>query len=569
MNFDDTIASAVAALPGSMSWDLGGRGLLVDSLLTEQGDLSAVERFAQFHEHAIEPLQGRYYRALLPVSPPGPGQQLAFEVELDRCSGCKACVAACHSLNGLDDGESWRDVGLLVGSSASLPVLHHVTSACHHCLDPACLTACPVDAFEKDPITGIVNHLDDQCFGCQYCTLACPYDAPKFHAGKGIIRKCDMCGDRIRGGEAPACVQACPHEAIRIAVVDHADIRARAGRGEFVPTAFDPSYTAPTTVYRSIATAELRSADLHRQKLEHSHPALVVMLVLTQLSVGGFLVELAARLAGSGGGIESRVLFAICLGLGYAGLAASLFHLGRPHLAYRAILGWRHSWLSREVLAFGLFSVLATALVGADVFAPAWAAGHPRLQTALLLTAVLAGMSGVASSVMVYHVVRRPFWRASSSGVKFFGTTVVLGLASALACLGVSAFGLFGGARDSAGLLLPIVAGALALLSAAKLSFEAGDRLNRHEGSSLPLRRTAWLLRGPLKGLCTLRLALGVLGGLFMPLLAILGTGSGDSAIAGAAGVLALVACIGGEAIERTLFFRAVTRPKMPGGLPS
>ena len=136
-------------------------------------------------------------------------------------------MAACHSLNGLDDDEAWRDVGLLVGGTAGLPVIQHVTSACHHCLDPACLSACPVDAYEKDPITGIVKHLDDQCFGCQYCTLACPYDVPKFHAAKGIVRKCDMCGDRLHAGEAPACVQACPHEAIRITVVDVDDVRVQ------------------------------------------------------------------------------------------------------------------------------------------------------------------------------------------------------------------------------------------------------------------------------------------------------------------------------------------------------
>ena len=123
--------------------------------------------------------------ALMPVDAPGPGQQLAFEVDLDRCSGCKACVAACHNLNGLDEGESWRDVGLVVGGMPELPVLQHVTSACHHCLEPACLTACPVDAYEKDPRTGIVRHLDDQCIGCQYCTLACPYDAPKYQRGQG------------------------------------------------------------------------------------------------------------------------------------------------------------------------------------------------------------------------------------------------------------------------------------------------------------------------------------------------------------------------------------------------
>jgi Fe-S-cluster-containing dehydrogenase component/DMSO reductase anchor subunit len=552
-----------------MSWDAGGRGLLVDSLLTEQGDLSAVERFSQFHEHTNEPIQGRYYSALLPISPPGPGQQLAFEVDLERCSGCKACVAACHSLNGLDEGESWRDVGLLVGVTASLPVLHHVTSACHHCAHPACMTACPVDAFEKDPVTGIVKHLDDQCFGCQYCTLACPYDVPKFNPAKGIVRKCDMCGDRLRGGEAPACVQACPHEAIRITVVDQADVRARARRGEFIPTAFDPSYTAPTTVYRSLPVAELRSADEDRLDLEHAHTPLVVMLVLTQLSVGGFLVELAARLAGLGGGHESRLLMSTCLGLGYAGLSASLFHLGRPHLAYRAILGWRHSWLSREVLAFGAFISLATLSVAALVLAPGWVASHPQLQLVLLFSVVVFGACGVGSSVMVYHVVRRPFWRASASGVKFAGTTIVLGLATALASLGISVSGLSGSARGPAEFLLPLVAGALSILSAAKLSYEAADRRERPNTGSDPMRLTARLLSGPLKGQGKLRRMLGFWGGVLLPLLAILATGVGAAGIAAVAAVLALPLSIAGESIERTLFFRAVTRPKMPGGLPS
>ena len=50
-----------------------------------------------------------------PATGPGPGQQYGFRVDLDACTGCKACVAACHSLNGLDDGETWRAVGLVVG----------------------------------------------------------------------------------------------------------------------------------------------------------------------------------------------------------------------------------------------------------------------------------------------------------------------------------------------------------------------------------------------------------------------------------------------------------------------
>src|SRR5512135_2343736 len=135
---------------------------LIDVLLGEQGELTAVERFAQFHEGVAEPLQGRYYSALLPARPPGPGQQLAFEVDLDRCSGCKACVAACHSLNGLDEEESWRSVGLLHAVQPSDGFQQTVTTACHHCVDPACLNGCPVLAYEKDPLTGIVRHLDDQ-----------------------------------------------------------------------------------------------------------------------------------------------------------------------------------------------------------------------------------------------------------------------------------------------------------------------------------------------------------------------------------------------------------------------
>lgn len=155
---------------------------LLDLLLRDQHDLSAVERFAQHHVAATAPAAERHYRSLMPATPPGPGQQYAFEVDLDRCSGCKACVTACHTRNGLDTNETWRDVGLLVGGTRSVPALQHVTTACHHCLSPACLTACPVNAYEKDPTTGIVRHLDDQCFGCQYCTLACPYDVPKYNA---------------------------------------------------------------------------------------------------------------------------------------------------------------------------------------------------------------------------------------------------------------------------------------------------------------------------------------------------------------------------------------------------
>src|SRR4029079_17481795 len=202
---------------------------LVDAYLARQRELTAVEAFARFHGRAeadalAAPAQAKYYRDLIPLTAPGPGQQYAFEVDLDACSGCKACVVACHSLNGLDEDETWRAVGLLVGGTPQDPVLQHVTSACHHCLEPACMDGGPVLAYEKDPVTGIVRHLDDQCIGCQYCVLKCPYEVPQYSARLGIVRKCDMCHERLASGEAPACVQSCPSTAIRISIVDNAII---------------------------------------------------------------------------------------------------------------------------------------------------------------------------------------------------------------------------------------------------------------------------------------------------------------------------------------------------------
>src|SRR5688500_17550247 len=195
---------------------------LLASLLERQRDVRPIHRFSRAHDEGLPP--GTRWRDRLPLTKPGHDEQYAFEVDLDACTGCKACVTACHQLNGLDDdeGETWRSVGLLHGGTPAEPVQQTVTTACHHCLDPACMKGCPVGAYEKDPVTGIVKHLDDQCIGCQYCTLTCPYEVPQYSKKRGIVRKCDMCSDRLAEGEAPACVQACPNEAISIRIVDTA-----------------------------------------------------------------------------------------------------------------------------------------------------------------------------------------------------------------------------------------------------------------------------------------------------------------------------------------------------------
>ena len=147
----ETNAAVVESVPRSDADRLS----FIDRYLAEQQALSVVDRFSQFHNDVAEsPLQSRYYSALLPATPPREGEQYAFEVDLDLCSGCKACVTACHSLNGLDPGEIWRNVGMLHGGTSEVPVMQHVTAACHHCIDPACLSACPVMAYEKDRADG-------------------------------------------------------------------------------------------------------------------------------------------------------------------------------------------------------------------------------------------------------------------------------------------------------------------------------------------------------------------------------------------------------------------------------
>ena len=352
----------------------------IGELLREQQSLTAVEQFSLHHELGTltasrVPAQAKFYRGLLPATPPAAGQQYAFEVDLGACSGCKSCVAACHNLNGLEDEESWRRVGLLTSHDSDWPVVQHVTSACHHCVEPGCLSGCPVQAYEKDPLTGIVRHLDDQCFGCKYCTMMCPYEVPQYSKRLGIVRKCDMCSQRLAVGEAPACVQACPNQAIRISIVDQLSIvNETFGVGQpLLHTAPPPELTKPTTRYVSATKPQLMPADLTRDLAEESHLPLVIMLTLSQMSVG--MLVMATLAVWFDGSKSSSLIATVVVGcfLGLIGIHAALLHLGRPSLAYRAFLGWRTSWLSREAIVFGVFMGLivptsASMLLQADTF---------------------------------------------------------------------------------------------------------------------------------------------------------------------------------------------------------
>ncbi len=115
---------------------------------------------------------------------------------------------------------------------------------------------------------------------------------------------------------------------------------------------------------------------------------------------------------------------------GLVALAASTFHLGRPRYAYRAILGLRHSWMSREILAFGLFAGLASAYAGALMLPQSWMPDQ-RVLPWLGIGVVIAGGAGVFGSVMIYATLGREYWSFSRTALRFLLTAGLLGTATA------------------------------------------------------------------------------------------------------------------------------------------
>lgn len=503
-------------------------------LLAEQSRLDTpAARFSRVHDTGALAQLSALNSQLIPLTAPKPGEQYAFEVDLDSCTGCKSCVAACHSLNGLDEHETWRDVGLLVSTERRKPFTQTVTTACHHCADPGCLNGCPVLAYEKDPATGIVRHLDDQCIGCSYCILKCPYDVPKFSPRLGIVRKCDMCHSRLAHGEAPACAQACPTHAIRIVTVRAAQTTA------FLSAAPDPDYTQPTTRYVSKRTlpTHVAAADAAVLRPQPPHWPLVVLLMLMPMAVGCGIADKLLDLATPALAVTGWIA-------GAAGLAFSVLHLGQPLRAWRVFLGLRKSWLSREAVVFGTWLPLASAYTAVRL---GWLAlGSESLRFTLATATAALGVIGLFCSAMVYVDTRRAFWRFGFTAPRFFGSAAVLGLASALAVAG--------GSPPALGFLLIVVTFGKIVLETRALAPLNGDR-----DTPSPALKSAQLLVGPLRPVNELRVLAALVGGIMLPLMIALQIAPAWLAWP----ALAITAL--GELAERYLFFRAVDAPKMPG----
>jgi Fe-S-cluster-containing dehydrogenase component len=103
---------------------------------------------------------------------------------------------------------------------SSFPVL------CNHCDNPSCVKACPTKATFVNDTNGIVAMDFHRCIGCRFCMAACPYGARSFNwqnprpfvknynadfptRMRGVVEKCNFCGERLALGLEPACVETC------------------------------------------------------------------------------------------------------------------------------------------------------------------------------------------------------------------------------------------------------------------------------------------------------------------------------------------------------------------------
>lgn len=151
--------------------------------------------------------------------------QYGIYFDQNRCTGCFTCVEACRDWYDVPAGPaSWLRVKIIEKGKYPDLFVAFSTAACYHCLKPACIPACPVNAIIKQEEDGIVIVDREACLGkdsCGMCREACPYDAPQFGSEKDAkMQKCNFCVDRWAEGKKPICVDSCPTWALDAGPID-------------------------------------------------------------------------------------------------------------------------------------------------------------------------------------------------------------------------------------------------------------------------------------------------------------------------------------------------------------
>ncbi len=185
----------------------------------------------------------------------------AILVDVTRCSGCERCTQACVEANHRDPLAAERDRattpdGLSANRWCTVVKADEgrfARKSCMHCLEPSCVSACLVGGLRKTA-AGPVVYDPDRCIGCRYCMLACPFHVPRYEWSQVLpfMRKCDLCSERVAGGGKPACVEACPHEALRFgerdALLREARSLIRDGSRRYLPHVWGETELGGTSV---------------------------------------------------------------------------------------------------------------------------------------------------------------------------------------------------------------------------------------------------------------------------------------------------------------------------------
>ena len=157
----------------------------------------------------------------------------ALLMDTTFCVACRGCQVACKQWNQLTAeqtvffrGSGYQNPPHRSSQTWNLITFNEVSRTngmdwvfgrrqCNHCLEPACVAACPVGALTKSN-EGPVHYDESRCIGCRYCQVVCPFNAPRFEWNKPNpeIRKCTLCADRLALGQEPACSQSCTSNAL-------------------------------------------------------------------------------------------------------------------------------------------------------------------------------------------------------------------------------------------------------------------------------------------------------------------------------------------------------------------
>jgi len=311
--------------------------------------------------------------------------QLRFAFDPNRCTGCQACAMACvvesvFEKHGAPNFEvekpfepqmSFRKILTFNPWNVGALPVYHLSLACNHCENPACMEQCPASAYHLDEAIGAVILNSDKCMGCKYCSWACPYDAPVFDHAEGVMKKCDFCIDRLRGEQHPACVVACPVDALSVEErvdaekpgIDHVDHQ--------IP-GFDPSPLGPSIRFEPVRATDVGleagsavGLETFRHLTKNTGTEQAKISASSEWTLLGFTWLMTVLVALFGWHVLRNQAIAPIpyLITAMAAMGLSTLHLGRKRRMYRAIFNLRKSWLSREIASISLFVGLSASVL--------------------------------------------------------------------------------------------------------------------------------------------------------------------------------------------------------------